>query len=881
MREANHSRTWLPALAVVAVALVAFAPIAGAQDDPVTVSTEVTGDAIPGGTVTVAATITINDGSTQQSVAWTQGSGAAATLSGADTATVTVALADTATFKDYLFHVLAEPPGGEAGEAEEEFHGGIQNRFEVVGINPLSLEHAGMVTLTLAVTTSSGTHEFDVEVHATLPWKWTNGVRNVGIGIPVVLHGKDQTSYDWAMTPAAGSSAALMDATTQNPYFTPDVAGQYTVTVTDEAASSAVTVSIYAGTWRGVITGQDADGRPVADAACTGCHSGAVAPDAFTPWAQSGHAAIFSNNLDTSTHYGTGCFSCHTVGFDPEVANNGFDDASDYQAFLNAGLINVPGDNWTTVLAQFDEAAQLANIQCENCHGPQNGGAHMQPGEHRVSLSSDMCGYCHGEPPRHARFQQWQISGHGNYGIFEEVSPTSASCVRCHTANGFLAWEEFDFDAASNVTVDWTADEAHPQTCQACHDPHDIGGRTFNDPDDTNVRIMGDTPMTTSGYVATDVGKGALCMTCHTSRRGLHNDQVFNTIYGTSGAARAPHGAAQTDIVMGQNLYFATVGTRGPHGDTANVPNTCVTCHMEVTDPPADLSYQLTGTNHTFKASPTICVDCHGADIAAAIQAPVEASLEELKDGIESALIELISEQTAGGSTIDLDGEATIAGATDISDLEFTETHGQQAITVTLADATVVGPIGVNDVTVVPSGGGEGTAIYNVANPNLVKAGWNYFLIHSDGSLGVHNPTFVMETLEDTIEELETEVEICVPDADTMCLNNDRFKVEVTWMDHQSNTGPGQVASCGTDDSGLMWFFNDSNWEMLVKVLNGCSINQHYWVFFAATTDVQFTMRVTDTMTGQFKTFNNVEYTNALGQPANAVTDTSAFATCP
>jgi hypothetical protein len=27
----------------------------------------------------------------------------------------------------------------------------------------------------------------------------------------------------------------------------------------------------------------------------------------------------------------------------------------------------------------------------------------------------------------------------------------------------------------------------------------------------------------------------------------------------------------------------------------------------------------------------------------------------------------------------------------------------------------------------------------------------------------------------------------------------------------------------GTDDSALFWFFEESNWEMLVKVLDGCS----------------------------------------------------------
>ena len=80
----------------------------------------------------------------------------------------------------------------------------------------------------------------------------------------------------------------------------------------------------------------------------------------------------------------------------------------------------------------------------------------------------------------------------------------------------------------------------------------------------------------------------------------------------------------------------------------------------------------------------------------------------------------------------------------------------------------------------------------------------------------------------------------------------------------------------GTADSGLFWFFSDNNWEMLVKVLDGCAINGHYWVFSAATTNVGYTLRVIDTDNGAVQ-----EYVNPLGVAADAVTDTGAFATCP
>ena len=89
----------------------------------------------------------------------------------------------------------------------------------------------------------------------------------------MLLYGKTQGAYDWALTRPGNVERELVDATTQYPEFTPDWPGVYTVTVTDEATGEPGDLQIYAGTWRGVIVGQDADGRPVADPSCTGCHA--------------------------------------------------------------------------------------------------------------------------------------------------------------------------------------------------------------------------------------------------------------------------------------------------------------------------------------------------------------------------------------------------------------------------------------------------------------------------------------------------------------------------------------------------------------------------------------------------------------------------------
>jgi len=117
----------------------------------------------------------------------------------------------------------------------------------------------------------------------------------------------------------------------------------------------------------------------------------------------------------------------------------------------------------------------------------------------------------------------------------------------------------------------------------------------------------------------------------------------------------------------------------------------------------------------------------------------------------------------------------------------------------------------------------------------------------------------------------------CTPNATTMCLNNERFRVQIDHRRVNDNRAPGQVVPLGSDDSGLFYFFDPANWEMLIKVLKACGPPfDKYWVFYAATTNVEFNLLVTDTEAQTVRM-----YTNPLGQTAPTITDTSAFATCP
>ncbi|HYU30900.1 MAG TPA: hypothetical protein VEW48_01945 [Thermoanaerobaculia bacterium] len=104
-----------------------------------------------------------------------------------------------------------------------------------------------------------------------------------------------------------------------------------------------------------------------------------------------------------------------------------------------------------------------------------------------------------------------------------------------------------------------------------------------------------------------------------------------------------------------------------------------------------------------------------------------------------------------------------------------------------------------------------------------------------------------------------------------LCLNDRRFRVAVSWLVSPSGAqGDGQPIEL-TGDTGAFWFFNPTNTELLVKILDGRLINGHFWVFYGSLTNVAFDLTVTDTATGQQRTYHNPSGTMA------SRADTEAF----
>ena len=115
----------------------------------------------------------------------------------------------------------------------------------------------------------------------------------------------------------------------------------------------------------------------------------------------------------------------------------------------------------------------------------------------------------------------------------------------------------------------------------------------------------------------------------------------------------------------------------------------------------------------------------------------------------------------------------------------------------------------------------------------------------------------------------------CVSSDTALCVNGGRFLVEATWQTAAGAAGAAHAVRL-TSDSGYFWFFDASNIEVMFKSLDACSVNGRQWFFAAGVTDVAVEIHVTDTQTGEIKT-----YSNAQGTPFAPILDTGAFSVCP
>jgi hypothetical protein len=677
------------------------------------------------------------------------------------------------------------------------------------GVLPISPDEAGNYSFELDVTDPEGNvGKGSVTIRSNPP---TTGLQNVPVGIRQFLMGDGgtQLTWNWSLdvTGAAGSSATLTGATTQFPSFIPDVPGSYTLT----EAVSTKTLTMVAGNWRGMMTDYQTN--------CRTCHddNGTIAPDVFTPWSNTAHGiavqhklnGTYSDGVTPLTYFPRSCMECHTVGDSPAAVNHGFDDVEKTVGWVMPTKLQ-PG-NWENLLTNYKDLAQLAGIQCENCHGPQDGAiGHLSPAHTtsshttsdkwtRVSFSEGVCASCHQDASHHYKPSQWATSAHAQRDLvanatFESRGTTAAHCGRCHSAQGFAAYSAqlAKGDAGLLHKPDGTpADEAYLRglglqsstveaiTCAACHDPHDATNPS-------QLRLGGGLKALPNGLTnIVDAGKGVLCMACHNTRNAEHDNFVTPTDFS------GPHTPSQTDLLYGFNAYFMPRLNPSKH---LSVTDTCAGCHVAI--PTATEKAAGMTDNHNFKTDNTICASCHSASTdGEAFLAAMSAQLDGLPTAIGTTALAGINALYSKGNTVSVrayrqatDQYSSTAATTANVLLTAAPTavtlrtaiHGATSFTLTLAapvDVTWVAAASaqastetlsqidcqISGLTITGQTAPPvppaltGAPVPAIAADSVVaEASWNLQLLSNDGSKGLHNPSFFQNVVAKTLEALQT-----------------------------------------------------------------------------------------------------------------------------
>jgi hypothetical protein len=596
--------------------------------------------------------------------------------------------------------------------------------------------------------------------------EYSGGINTVGVGTPVYLEVDVNvafpvstiTNVSFAITQEPIGSAAVITAsplgTNLGIYepadrFNYQVAGRAVVRPDKNTGNRPYIITATIGTLTNGTTNVSFTfnaGSYVGISACSYCHGpagqGGSAPDKLQYWTNTLHSVIFTQGINVvNGSYSVSCLKCHTVGYDTNAStlpDGGFYSVSTSEGWTFPTVLT--NSNWTNLQATFPDVANLANIQCENCHGP--GSEHANAfgntnvsGWPRLAVTTNNsgdCNQCHDAPTHHIKGTEWYVSAHSGAQSTAPTIPSGAGrdqCVMCHTAIGFITRINNDIsNSVASVPITNfapTNTTYAPLNCMSCHEPH---GQELPANNPHQLRKMGAVTFG-DGTVVTNAGESQLCLQCHHSRNGGATNNVTQFKLGrptwAGGSTFGPHDGPQGEIIEGVNaITYGKTFPNSAHRET--VTNVCVGCHMQTVasgDPAFlqagghtwEMSYNVTnapvGTNAPVvtKVDKTdVCVQCHGP--MTTFNFPVE----------------------------DYNGDGVIEGVQ-------TETqHLLDQLSTLLPNTN-----GVVDGTVKSS-----LSTKTNWTTAQLNAAWNWSLVSSDGSLGVHNAPFVTGILKASIADL-------------------------------------------------------------------------------------------------------------------------------
>ncbi len=412
--------------------------------------------------------------------------------------------------------------------------------------------------------------------------------------------------------------------------------------------------------------------------------------DVHGDWAATGHADAWAG-LYESDHVQPFCEPCHSVDYST------FQDNPE----TNSGYDEVP-------VAKFED------VQCESCHGPSSDHIaapnDVQP---PVSIETDVCSVCH-DGTHHPYDTQWAESAHN----FDPASAAHGAgertygCQACHSGQGFI--ESLEPTEYSGFHADaLAANDLDGVTCTVCHDPH-------SQDNPGQLRTVAAVDLVSGMTI--DTGKeGQLCMQCHKARRDA------STQIDSGYAHFGPHASVQGDAVYGASGYegVATNITGFQSSGHGLIADACATCHVYATeyDPVTDFA----NVGHTFEPRVQSCNDCHAQSTGEPFAAIADVRTLEPKD------------YDADGSIEPLQTEVEGLMATLVDKLVTNYPDSLSGTDATMPASSMADSL-TNTV-----GDGSAEAV------DFRKAGYNLVYVLNDGSLGIHNPAYIIQLLQQSI----------------------------------------------------------------------------------------------------------------------------------
>jgi hypothetical protein len=333
------------------------------------------------------------------------------------------------------------------------------------------------------------------------------------------------------------------------------------------------------------------------------------------------------------------------------------------------------------------------------------------------------CASCHGATPEHPVLGAklgYDTSGHRNNA--NSYYANGNGCQVCHTNEGFIEY-------VNTGKVDPDAYVAYPSqpNCVTCHTMHETW--------DFSLRTM--KPVKLADGSTFDIGEGNLCANCHQARRGVDSQVEAKEARTVSSHWGAHHGP-QSDVLNGTNAYEYR-GKRysnSPHRDVIN--DGCVSCHMSLPEGRYSFSPELGG--HSFN----IAGEVHEAGKINL------AACDSCHEGIG---------QVRGEEVFDLKAKADYDrdGTVEVAQLEV------QGLLDALVNKNGTGylqntdpPMFQRDAEATFHDLGKWAGSRNGSWTEAeIGALWNYKLIVEDRSLGVHNLTYTVQVLYDTLKALD------------------------------------------------------------------------------------------------------------------------------